>query len=273
MLKILELGDYLIPGPYKLHSEFTRVVNFQNTLNDSMLSLVTSEVGGGPYNIVVESLNHFPEEMHLTKQYLIENSIKLSSSSLKSFDIQISQEKLKGLKTLLFENKDKSYLIESDNKDFEPANFEDHLKNRLIEGKREIFDKDLLEGIKMLKGLGVGLTPSGDDFLIGILLGIHLKTISTRQTDLSRDKILKLILENSLGKNELSNWFLKTAFRGLVSSKMKIFISALSQGSMQDLREAFEIQARIGHSSGVDQLVGLYEVIKREYPWPTLLKH
>jgi len=267
MLKILELGDYLIPGQYKLHSEFNRVVNYQNTSDDSMFSLVTSEVGGGPYNIMVESLDHFPETMHLTKEYLLENSLKLSKSSLRNLDIQISKEKLKCFKTLLLENKDNSYLIESDNQNLEPLNFENHLKNRLIEGKKVIFEE------KILKGLGLGLTPSGDDFLIGIMIGIHLKTISTRQTDLSRDKILKLILENSLGKNELSNWFLKTAFRGLVSFKMKKFILALSQASMSDFREAFNIQARIGHSSGLDQLVGLYEVIKREYPWPTLLKH
>ena len=272
MLKILEIGDYLVPSQYKLHSEFKRVVNYQSTIDDSMLSLVTSEVGGGPYNIMVESLDHFPEKMHLTKQYLIENSFKLSKSSLGDFDLQIPPEKLKCFKTLLLENKANSYLIESGNQNLAPLNFEDHLKNRLIEGKKVIFEESLLDGIKILKGLGFGLTPSGDDFLIGIMIGIHLKTRSTRQTDLSRDKILKLILENSLGENALSNWFLKTAFRGLVSSKMKTFILALSQGSISDIREAFNIQARIGHSSGLDQLAGLYEVIKRENLWPTLLK-
>jgi len=272
MLKILEIGDYLIPGQYKLHSEFNRVVNYQSMADDNMFSLVTSEVGGGPYNIMVESLDHYPEKMYLTEQFLIENSYKLSKSSLSGLDLQILPGKLKCFKKLLLENKAGSYLIDSGNQDLEPLSFEDHLKKRLIEGKKVIFEESLLAGITILKGLGVGLTPSGDDFLIGIMIGIHLKMRSTRQTDPSRDKILKLILENSLGENALSNWFLKTAFRGLVSSKMKTFILALSQGSISDIREAFNIQARIGHSSGLDQLAGLYEVIKRENLWPTLLK-
>ncbi|OFZ51365.1 MAG: hypothetical protein A2381_17780 [Bdellovibrionales bacterium RIFOXYB1_FULL_37_110] len=273
MLKIFEVGDYLIPGQYKIHSEFIHVVNYMNISDDSMFSLVTPEVGGGPYNIVVENLDNYNQEMVLTKEYLKQNDVKRSSSNFKEVKIQIPREKLEYFRERLLENKNLSYLIDDQAKPNQPISFDDHLKYQLLEGKRVIFEEDLLEGIEMLRGLGRGLTPSGDDFLMGMMIGIHLKMLCTRQIDSYRDRILKLILENSLGENELSNWFLKSAFKGLVSCRMKNFIKVLSSGSLNDLKEAFEEQSQVGYSSGLDQLVGLYEVIKREYPWPTLLSH
>lgn len=100
-----------------------------------------------------------------------------------------------------------------------------------------------------LIGLGEGLTPSGDDFLCGVLAGCHLSDSPPAAT-LSRE--LRTLLPTFLkATNSISAGFLRCAADGLFSRPT----IALAQGtSLSAAQEAF---SSIGHSSGIDTLSGI----------------
>lgn len=100
-----------------------------------------------------------------------------------------------------------------------------------------------------LVGLGDGLTPSGDDFLCGVLAGCSLGG-STALEALRRElrDLLPACLERT---NDISAGFLRCAGQGLFSRP----IQALARGT--SLSAAQADFAAIGHSSGADTLNGI----------------
>ncbi len=100
-----------------------------------------------------------------------------------------------------------------------------------------------------LIGLGIGLTPSGDDFLCGVLAGlyIHGKEFSEFAYCL-RDSIRK----NLHRTNEISQAFLTCAMDGHFSFAVN------ELWNNPDLDRISKIFHEIGHSSGMDTLCGIY---------------
>lgn len=99
-----------------------------------------------------------------------------------------------------------------------------------------------------LIGLGEGLTPSGDDFLCGVLAASYLmypeEGCPLRQT--LQERIL-LQLEKT---NDISRGFLRCAVQGYFSRPL---ISLVEGAGMEEVARSF---AGIGHSSGADTLSG-----------------
>ena len=102
-----------------------------------------------------------------------------------------------------------------------------------------------------LIGLGIGLTPSGDDFLCGVLAGLHIqgKEFSEFAYCL-RDYIQK----NLNRTNKISAAFLSCAVEGHFSHAVN---ELWNNPSSEQISEMFH---RIGHSSGMDTLCGIYFV-------------
>lgn len=120
-------------------------------------------------------------------------------------------------------------------------------------------DSSLLESaaeeLVRLIGLGIGLTPSGDDFLTGICAGLllcHLEDLAFS------DIIRRLIREHITDTNDISGAFLTCALDGQFSQSVNGFWQKPEQSSAEIL-ESF---AKIGHSSGVDSLCGIFYVLK-----------
>lgn len=124
-----------------------------------------------------------------------------------------------------------------------------------------------------LIGLGLGLTPGGDDFLCGVLAGLILCGISPFQLYNSQpctDSLLRLPLtahpftcvlttqlQNHLcNTNDISAAFLHCALKGQFS---------LAVNLLPKLKTSYEILSvfsEIGHSSGTDTLCGIYFILK-----------
>jgi hypothetical protein len=112
--------------------------------------------------------------------------------------------------------------------------------------------------ITSLIGLGPGLTPSGDDLLVGYMAGLW-STI--------RDKSERAQFIASLGKtithlsghtNEISRTYLYHAVRGQVSSRLANLAEAISRGEdHKHLLERAEAAMKIGHTSGMETVTGL----------------
>lgn len=100
-----------------------------------------------------------------------------------------------------------------------------------------------------LVGLGIGLTPSGDDFLCGVLTA--MKLVYTDDHPFVRE------LRARLGKrladtNDISRAFLHCALDGQFSEAVMLLTRSVYP---EAISSAF---GAIGHSSGIDTLCGVY---------------
>ncbi len=107
------------------------------------------------------------------------------------------------------------------------------------------------EELVSLIGLGVGLTPSGDDFLCGVLAGLIL----TGNSDQTFTSILKERISLRLNNtNDISRTFLRCALSSHFSKPIKDLVFP---ASAEDIQASFEA---VGHTSGFDSLCGIYYV-------------
>ena len=115
-------------------------------------------------------------------------------------------------------------------------------------------------GARKLAGCGLGLTPSGDDFIAGMLIGLNVVRLLTGQ---SRRTLAKRLLAAAEGDNLLSNSFLELAHDGRVTEHMQAFVSALSRSPSAELALKTRRIMAAGETSGADLLTGFVMTVKR----------
>jgi hypothetical protein len=105
-----------------------------------------------------------------------------------------------------------------------------------------------------LIGLGPGLTPSGDDFLVGVLT-----IFNTRNSpSFSHKAFCELVVEKAKSlTNEISYMALKKASIGKVRESLIRLIHSLINGTEEDLILSLNKVLNIGSSSGTDIALGL----------------
>jgi len=121
-------------------------------------------------------------------------------------------------------------------------------------------NKDCLAwGAMSLKGLGPGLTPSGDDFLCGVLTGLFLLEYLTRiTTKMTRDEILSC----ALGENPISNSLLRSCAEGHFLRRLRDFLEALTNGDRTAVVANASRMLEFGATSGRDLSTGLYLILE-----------
>ncbi len=128
-------------------------------------------------------------------------------------------------------------------------------------GGEQVFGGGLLEGVSMLKGCGAGLTPSGDDFIAGMLIGLHLvQQLCQRELR----PVIDTIFRAATGNNIFSNTFLDLASRGLLFEKMKKLIVAILGDESDAVRVAAMDLFAIGATSGADLGTGFLMTLLEE---------
>jgi hypothetical protein len=104
-------------------------------------------------------------------------------------------------------------------------------------------------------GLGPGITPSGDDILIGFLVGLwSMAGWNKRQLAFIRSFGTGLV-QLAKGTSEISRTYLYHAAQGQFSSSLSHLVEAIATG--KDVEEATQTAMRVGHSSGMDSVTGL----------------
>jgi hypothetical protein len=106
------------------------------------------------------------------------------------------------------------------------------------------------EGARLVIGLGEGLTPSGDDFLVGWLAAA--RAVGEPPPSLGG-------LKNEA--NSISAAFLDSAERGLFPVSLVALADAL--GSPERVDDALDALAAVGHSSGLDAATGFLTGLER----------
>jgi len=109
-----------------------------------------------------------------------------------------------------------------------------------------------------LIGLGPGLTPAGDDFLVGYLAGLW----STASFDTARLRFLASLgiwLSRAASEtNVISRAHIQSAIRGHASEPIARLAQQLDRADTIDgIRAETQAALRVGHSSGTDGVAGL----------------
>lgn len=113
----------------------------------------------------------------------------------------------------------------------------------------------LLTLVKSLIGLGAGLTPSGDDCLVGLLAVLHLTgSLPALCSPPVRAQFCQYV---RLGTSQLSGEFVRCALEGHFAEPVVRLIQALCPPDTGVWQTHAAALAAVGHSSGVDAMVGI----------------
>ncbi len=108
-----------------------------------------------------------------------------------------------------------------------------------------------------LLGLGPGLTPAADDFLVGFLAAHKLFSSSFGER-IGLDSIKTRLEERAMIKTvPTSSQFLKCALEGIFSEILYLVFDDLRSGAENGGRERIQYFLKWGHSSGADTLTGV----------------
>jgi hypothetical protein len=144
----------------------------------------------------------------------------------------------------------------------------------LTDGLRRSFNTGNLQWIKVfarrLAGLGPGLTPAGDDWLAGWLIGLRAwAELSGQERDplLSVDVVGEAVIEAAEGYTTgLSLAFLRAAAVGAVAQGWHALLDGLCSADPMALREATYEVLQHGGTSGADMLAGFLAAFEERSP-------
>jgi hypothetical protein len=120
---------------------------------------------------------------------------------------------------------------------------------------------EMLAGFRDLIGLGPGLTPAGDDFIIGVLAGLTVMARSPRQHDFL--SALRMEVAALAGATTpISRQHLTDACNLMFSERLSdVCVAIASGGSPSELKSLLAAQVAVGATSGADAAAGLIFVL------------
>lgn len=128
---------------------------------------------------------------------------------------------------------------------------------RLLAAARQLDPSAAAPALTALIGLGGGLTPSGDDLLVGFLAGLWCTLRENPRRIAFLSQLSETIIALSPRTNDISRTYLIHAARGKVSSRLKDLADSLSRGENSHLLQTAEAAMQTGHTSGMDAVTGL----------------
>ena len=113
-----------------------------------------------------------------------------------------------------------------------------------------------------LAGLGAGLTPAGDDFLVGAMLALWSGADSSQVR-----RACQTLLDAAGPKtNRLSRAWMRAAADGEAAEAWHGLVRAVIQGEAKAVRRAGQQIIRQGHTSGADALTGYVVIASKNGP-------
>ena len=118
------------------------------------------------------------------------------------------------------------------------------------------------EAAGQLAGLGVGLTPAGDDFLMGAMLALW----SSADPSQARRTCRALLDAAGPKTNRLSRAWMRAAADGEAAEAWHGLVQAVIQDEKEAVRRAGQRIIRQGHTSGADALTGYVVIASKTAP-------
>lgn len=238
--------------PKVLHV-FDEVCNLINEKRE-ILSIVNSEIGNGPFNLVIEEPVLFTKHLDIHPKILIEEKqIKIGELTI-SFAYAQEWNPVPRWEELR-KNKDEIInrlrLLQIDHENEAILKFSDALSNAIIKA-----DISTIKNISSkLAGLGIGLTPAGDDYLMGAMYAawvVHPQEVAKNVTEEIANVAVPLT-------TSLSGAWLKCAAKGEAGELWHDFFNALIED--QNIYLPMSKILSVGETSGSDALMGFLNVI------------
>lgn len=236
---VQSIGD-LVPrsGIFHIHMRFERSLFLFSAKTKNGFFIVTPDIGAGPLNIVVASLHPFagmesfhPAAFPAAAPPYNSAAPHLDDAAMKHLHASLTRH-LPGLAP-----EDSLCHLSS----------ETPLARRFQQGRAALAAHRYTAAARLLAGLGPGLTPSGDDYLSGCLLALHLQGNTRAAAHLRR------AIHTT---NPVSNLFLHLARQGRVNAPLKALLAAPAGCG---IRQRIAAVCAFGHTSGADLLTGLRE--------------
>jgi hypothetical protein len=265
----------------RLLNNFDRACNLINQ-DDTVLALVTSDRGLTPFGLVITTPDPTP-----FASLQPDSPVTLDGSRLSIGDLVIETDqavhwapspnwasirtlftaepdRLLQLAALALDNAPSGSLLDLYSP--EPSHAMQGLLNRvrpnglkLVDGLKTDNEALCLESVKGLAGLGGGLTPAGDDFIVGVLLAAWAGLYGERSE--GRGQMFNAIASTAASlTTTLSAAYLKSAAAGECIDHWHRLLAALQQPKMDIIRTSAVSLMSIGHTSGADGLAGFLAV-------------
>jgi len=256
-------------------STFERVINIKLFYPSCLIAIATDNVISAPYMMKTKNLKAFNELQRRTKigdsicfnekKLLIINTCTVDYTPAKTWDNSINikplnysvvENKYNNLKTYLSEFGKTGGILtaflmrEEGTHQIIPKMYDSYFKVILDQLETELS----VDNLQQFIGLGVGLTPSGDDFITGLLSVLYCYAQH-------QSKITELIcsLKNINFQNKtthVSSYMISNALTGQVNTPLKDYI-ALELDNKRMNKQLIDSIISIGSTSGTDMLVGV----------------
>jgi hypothetical protein len=231
-----------------------------NLINEhqAVISIVISQIGNGPFNLVVENNVLFSE------QFNKESQVSIPGTQLTVGDLTINTENAKLWNPrpdweMLHSKRDEiAGRFVSLHMPVAPPEIPDDLLTALAVSIVSADIPSAVDAAKHLAGLGVGLTPAGDDVLMGALYAawlIHPREVASELAE-------EIVNTAAPLTTSLSAAWLNAAARGQAGITWHALFGGLIAGDEARVQQATEEILATGETSGADALSGFLGVMK-----------
>ncbi len=275
-----DVNDWLANSrhPRILHV-FDYVCNLINEHRE-VLSIVTQQIGNGPFNLVIE------DDILFSARLNVQSSISIGADQLNLGDLTINtvnarlwspcpdwerlhakkDDILNQLTSLPITNYQKRGLDTPFAKIAQGYSTTPNFQSLISNLCSSLVTADLpncIDSAKQLAGLGSGLTPAGDDFILGAVLAawiIHSPDVA---------KVLAKEVTNTAAPltTSLSAAWLRSAGKGEAGILWHDLFDALNSADSAYIQASLEKILAIGETSGADALAGFLGTLMC---WPPL---
>jgi hypothetical protein len=266
-----------------IHSVFKEVVNLKFEKGRRLLTVVTISCPDLPQGIRIDTPPGFSflNLLHPTERMLCTESILRDEYGYLAIDLRMAErwkyripfinmkapetaQKWLIVRNTLEEQQNRTNaqirlaeLFRPSSRQSRTASRMGELTRSLVEATRlyKLTDKETLAG---LIGLGSGLTPAGDDLLVGFQAGLRCNIGDDEERWNFVSHLGKLVVHLSSQTTDISCTYLYHAAHGRFSSSLTNFIESISrEDETNQLLYVAKAVMEIGNSSGMDALTGL----------------
>jgi hypothetical protein len=263
VIELLQVGDRIETGSYRLLSRFRAATAFVRREGGVLAVVVDESQPAGPAQIVVRGCPlDTLERLQVDADSLALNGARLpigrrtdSRLAIGEFQAGRLRRNLTAFGEALQASAPPRSVV------FWPASgsaFEAAMAQRLRQGIRLLADGDWESAGRAVAGLGFGLTPSGDDFLAGFLLGMYASGAPLHERH--------RLYQAARGSNVFSESMLRCAVDGCCIEPARALVQALFVGSEEEVARHTARLSRVGASSGADLAAGIREFLGFQLP-------
>ncbi|MCD4684733.1 MAG: DUF2877 domain-containing protein [Anaerolineae bacterium] len=250
--------------------------------DDMVIAVVAPDIGNGPFNVVVPPVNFTQHitptdavRVHDVRLHIGPLEIDLTDAAVWNPCPDWAQLRRQRDRVLA-----QVGVLEAVLRDYAPANSLAHLIVDLsapqsalevqvlraaeqqwygfTQGLRTLDHKMCLSSAAKMAGLGSGLTPAGDDWLLGCALAAQIAFSSPAAANM----ILHAVQCAAAHTSPLSAAWLRAAVDGACSRHWHVLFDRCARASEGDVYHAARDVLRQGHSSGADALGGFLAVLR-----------